>query len=55
LSNKPHDIVIYNLLGQAVYQTRMNGSTVHLEAPWSTGFYFVQVDNQPTLKLQLLR
>lgn len=55
LSNKPHDIVIYNLLGQAVYQTRMNGSSAHLEAPWSTGLYFVQVDNQPVLKLQLLR
>ncbi|MBU1936358.1 T9SS type A sorting domain-containing protein, partial [bacterium] len=55
LPNKQHDIVIYNLLGQAVYQTRMNGSMAHLEAPWSTGFYFVQVDNQPALKLQLLR
>ncbi len=55
LPNRQHDVVVYNLLGQAVYQVRVNGTTAHVAAPWPTGLYFVQVDNLPALKLQLLR
>jgi hypothetical protein len=55
LSNHEHEVIIYNLLGQTVYQVQVNGMTAHVAAPWPTGLYFVQVDNLPVLKLQLLR
>jgi hypothetical protein len=55
LSNHEHEVIIYNLLGQTVYQVQVNGMTAHIAAPWPTGLYFVQVDNLPVLRLQLLR